>query len=292
MILIHHVSYTTQSNPFRSSLKSFHDLTYIGGTSSLSFQRDHPAIEFPDLYNRLAKSMQDERGTIMLYTFIQHVHPFRDYALVRSDLETLLLPILQQVYDVPTSSQSQIYLLSIILLILSQDASFNRDVHKRIISGPDWYKERPLGVLSLGSFMIILLLRMAQSNLVSSRDPYLHTNIMAALANLMTTAVDLNSVSAQKFLSLIDLLHRTYLKTALSANAPKDAESKLQFYGDFLKFMLEMLDATISSKPVNNPNLVYASLQRYSLFETISSQSQEYAELTYNIRVLFCSYSL
>lgn len=292
MILVHHVPHKTSSiNPYRTALSSLHDVTFIGGieTDTASFQKAHnvPSVCFADLYAQLSRSQNDERGTLMLYSMVQCVPAFRDYALVRSDVETLLLPVLRQLYHVSMGSQSQLYLLSIILLMLSQDVSFSQDVHKIMIMGPEWYKERPLGKLSLGSFMIILLLRMAHANLVSARDLYLHTNTMAALANITGTAVKLDAFAAQRFLGLIDLLSRKSKKALSGAGTPtgRDLEFRLQFYNDFLQMMLEVLNGVISLRPANNPNLVYAILQRQGLFEEIARISSDYADLVQNVQV-------
>ena len=50
--------------------------------------------------------------------------------LWRSDLETLLLPLLQMLYSAAGRAPSHLYMLLIILLILTQDASFAANVHK------------------------------------------------------------------------------------------------------------------------------------------------------------------
>lgn len=48
----------------------------------------------------------------------------------RSDLETLLLPLLRMLYSAAGRAPSHLYMLLIILLILTQDASFAANVHK------------------------------------------------------------------------------------------------------------------------------------------------------------------
>jgi hypothetical protein len=54
------------------------------------------------------------------------------YALVRSDLDTLLMPLLRQLYDATRRAPSHMYMLLVIVLILSQDAAFAAAVHKVI----------------------------------------------------------------------------------------------------------------------------------------------------------------
>ena len=55
---------------------------------------------------------------------------------------------------------------------------------------------------------MILLLRTAHYNLAALRDVYLHTNTLAALANLAPYARSLSSLAAQRLVSLFDMLAR------------------------------------------------------------------------------------
>ena len=53
----------------------------------------------------------------------------QEYALVRSDLDTLLLPLLKLLYEATCEAPSSTYMLLVILLILSQDTAFAAAVH-------------------------------------------------------------------------------------------------------------------------------------------------------------------
>ena len=59
-----------------------------------------------------------------------------------------------------------------------------------------------------GSLLVVLLLRTAHFNLAKLRDVYLHTNTLAALANLAPHAQGLSSHAAQRLVSLFDMLAR------------------------------------------------------------------------------------
>ncbi len=50
--------------------------------------------------------------------------------MVRSDLDTLLMPLLRQLYNATRRAPSHMYMLLVIVLILSQDAAFAAAVHK------------------------------------------------------------------------------------------------------------------------------------------------------------------
>ncbi len=53
--------------------------------------------------------------------------------MVRSDLDTLLMPLLRQLYNATRRAPSHMYMLLVIVLILSQDAAFAAAVHKVIV---------------------------------------------------------------------------------------------------------------------------------------------------------------
>jgi hypothetical protein len=77
----------------------------------------------------------------------------QEYVLVRTDLDTLLMPLLEMLYNAPKRTANQIYMLLIILLILSQDSSFNANIHKLVLPAVPWYQERLLPNISLGSLV-------------------------------------------------------------------------------------------------------------------------------------------
>lgn len=65
--------------------------------------------------------------------------------------------------------------------------------------------------MAAGSLMIVLLLRTAHYNLSKLKDVYLHTNTLAALANLAPHMSALSSHAAQRLVSLFDMLARRCL---------------------------------------------------------------------------------
>lgn len=171
----------------------------------------------------------------MLYSFVHGNPGFLEYVLVRTDLDTLvcfyspsvklfvssnfqlaivfcvglflvkhdfrcfqqLIPILEMLYNASRRTPNQIYMLLIILLILSQDLSFNATIHKlvipyafifkltiatllsfkllpsmynaQILTNVPWYQERLLHHVSLGSLMIVILIRTVNYNLSKLR---------------------------------------------------------------------------------------------------------------------------
>lgn len=116
-----------------------------------------------------------------------------------------MIPILQTLYHAPDSTSHHIYMSLIILLILSEDDGFNKSVHQIVspitITNPSklklivraylqmlktisWYTERSISEISLGGLLVLVVIRTIQYNMLKMRDKYLHTNCLAALANM------------------------------------------------------------------------------------------------------------
>lgn len=108
------------------------------------------------------------------------------------------MPILETLYNASKRTSNHIYILLIILLILSQDSSFNASIHKmvrityvgqllilfqelyyflscvfkillQILPSVPWYQEHLLHQTSLGSLMVIILIRTVKYNLSKLR---------------------------------------------------------------------------------------------------------------------------
>lgn len=66
------------------------------------------------------------------------------------DLDVLVVPLLQQLYITTGHAPSQLYMLLIVILILSQDAGFAQNLHQITLPSVPWFKERLLHRTSLG----------------------------------------------------------------------------------------------------------------------------------------------
>lgn len=86
-------------------------------------------LEFATLYKTLYSHLHDDQTTLLLYLLLHKNDDFRTYVLARTDMESLVLPILHTLYHAPDSTSHHIYMSLIILLILSEDDSFNKTIH-------------------------------------------------------------------------------------------------------------------------------------------------------------------
>lgn len=285
-------------NPYCKALENARDIEFdrvdIEGNA-----HSGPLVRLPfaSLFDTLGMFLADETAILLLYSLVHGNSDFLEYVLVRTDLDTLLMPILETLYNASRRTSNQIYMLLIILLILSQDSSFNASIHKLILPSVPWYKERLLHQTSLGSLMVIILIRTVKYNLSKLRDVYLHTNCLATLANMAPHAHRLSAYASQRLVSLFDMLSRKYNKLAElmddkvhidKANSPEgdsiaeDVSTELHIYTDFLRIVLEILNAILTYALPRNPEVVYAIMHRQEVFQPFKNHPR-FNELLENI---------
>eukprot|EP00457_Paulinella_chromatophora_P002023 gb/GEZN01002027.1/.p1 GENE.gb/GEZN01002027.1/~~gb/GEZN01002027.1/.p1 ORF type:complete len:842 (+),score=100.14 gb/GEZN01002027.1/:61-2586(+) len=170
-------------------------------------------LSFSHLYDELAARLPQETAVLLLYSLLQSSAVFRSVILARSDLDVLVLPLLQVLYEtqLSTGKSNCATVVMIILLILSQDtAAFGKHIHKQlIIRRVPWFREMYLQDVSLGSLIMIILLLMVQRNLTQNlHDRYLDTTCLATLSNLSQTCEGMHSCTARRLVVLMDLMAR------------------------------------------------------------------------------------
>ncbi|TYI66756.1 hypothetical protein E1A91_D09G247800v1 [Gossypium mustelinum] len=283
-------------NPYSKALENARDIEFDRADIEGNAQNG-PVVRLPfaSLFDTLGMCLADETAVLLLYSLVQGNSDFLEYVLVRTDLDTLLMPILETLYSASRRTSNQIYMLLIILLILSQDSSFNASIHKMIPPGVPWYKEHLLHQTSLGSLMVIILIRTVQYNLSKLRDVYLHTTCLATLANMAPHVHRLSAYASQRLVSLFYMLSRKYNKLvelrddklqtkAISTGdgLVEDMSAELQIYTDFLRIVLEILNAILTYALPRNPEVVYAIMHRQEVFQPFKSHPR-FAELLENI---------
>lgn len=94
-----------------------------------------------------------------------------------------------------------------------------------------WYTERSISEISLGGLLILVVIRTIQYNMIKMRDKYLHTNCLAALANMSGQFRSLHPYVAQRLVSLFETLAKKHsrldqqLKQPLNGGATVVASS-------------------------------------------------------------------
>ncbi|KAA8584490.1 hypothetical protein FQN60_008275 [Etheostoma spectabile] len=185
-------------NPYRQAITCFRNTQ---DTSSLSVEQPHTfQINFNSLYTALCEQQRSDQATLLLYTLLHQNTNMRTYMLSRTDMDNLVLPILEILYHVEDRNSHHVYMALIILLILTEDDAFNRSIHEVVLKNVSWYTERTLTEISLGSLLILVVIRTIQFNMTRTRDKYLHTNCLAALANMSAQFRCLHQYAAQRII--------------------------------------------------------------------------------------------
>ncbi|KAI8024466.1 Dymeclin [Camellia lanceoleosa] len=254
-------------------------------------------LPFAFLFDTLGMYLADETAILLLYSLVHGNSDFLEYVLVLT-----LMPMLETLYNSSKGTSNQIYMVLIILLIFSQDSSFNASIHKLMLPSVPWYQERLLHQTSLGSLMIIILIRTVNYNLSKLwvwLDIYLHTNCLAILANMAPHVHRLSAYASQRLVSLFDMLSRKYTKLAKLKNdkmrtgngesrgdsLPEEMSTELHIYTDFLRIVLEILNAILTYALPHNPEVVYVIMHRQEVFQPFRNHPR-FNELLENIFTL------
>ncbi|XP_064032504.1 dymeclin isoform X2 [Pogoniulus pusillus] len=287
-------------NPYRQAIMSFkntQDSTAFSSSNPHAFQ-----INFNSLYTALSEQQKSDQATLLLYMLLHQNGNVRTYVLARTDIENLVLPILEILYHVEERNSHHVYMALIILLILTEDDGFNRSIHEVILKNITWYAERVLTEISLGSLLILVVIRTIQYNMTRTRDKYLHTNCLAALANMSAQFRSLHQYAAQRIISLFSLLSKKHnkvleqatqsLRGSLSSNDSPlpDYAQDLNVIEEVIRMMLEIINSCLTNSLHHNPNLVYALLYKRDLFEQFRTHPS-FQDIMQNIDLVISFFS-
>ncbi|KAJ3086490.1 hypothetical protein HK102_013049 [Quaeritorhiza haematococci] len=227
---------------------------------------DDLRVPFRSIYQTVCSNLAVEENSLLLYLLMLQNFGFRTYVLSRTDPESLLLPVLKLIYEcVETKTNySQLYILLIIILLVSQDDVYNENIQRITIPSQPWYTERIIKTVSLGGLTILILIRTIQANLAHHKDVYFHTNCLASLANMSSKIVGIHPIVSQRLIS------KRYLKlqsrTSHSSLPEAETDADLVVYGDLVALILEIINSVMTHTLKHNPQLVYALLHRRDMF--------------------------
>jgi hypothetical protein len=155
------------------------------------------------------------------------------------------------------------------------------------------YTERSINEISLGGLLIAIVLRTIQLNMARMRDKYLHTNCLAALANMSSQFQNLHTYVTQRIISLFNLLSRKHSKIleliqqqskrentasatiitnhiqTLASNDDNLNEciQDLSSLEDVMRMILEIINSCLTHTLKSNINLIYGLLYNRDIFE-------------------------
>jgi hypothetical protein len=320
---------------FQSSMGQFPPRAAVTSSSTTTTL----ALNFESLFMSFGRTLHTEVGALSLYTLLQSSTKFFESLAVRSDLDTLVLPLLRTLYfatasqtyaghdataaaslsnrhsipptsaatatngssakssgdgavavvnpairSCPFRSQSQLYVIIILLLLFSQDASFGRDAFRRItIPHVPWYKERNLRNINLGSVLLLTLLRSLLFNLLRVQDTFLLSNCCAVLMNLSPAIIDLHEYAAMRLASVTVSVMKRHLAlhqqgqkkkkdqpepASTTPDVEDDWSTPLGMYAEVSRTLLSVLKHCVSARNMeHNLHLVYALIYHQADFQ-------------------------
>jgi hypothetical protein len=229
-----------------------------------------------------------------------------------SDLDKLVIPILKILYNSSERSSHHIYMALIILLILTEDSLFNEAVHDITLKNVIWYQDRALSEVSLGGLIILVIIRAIQYNISRTRDKFLHTNLLATLANMSNHFKGLNPYVCQKLITLFERLSKKMKRTLNQLNqnqngsgeksevgsdqdtdigsASPDLMYDMSIFEEVLRMILEIINSCLSAQLTHNPNLVYTLLYKRAIFEPFQT-NPSFQDIVMNIETVLTFFS-
>jgi dymeclin len=212
-----------RNNPYRYSL--------FNCSNSTEFHKEDDAgsfkIDYAGLYQTICKIPHLDQTTLLLYLLLHRNERFYKFVMSQPNLQELVIPILQILYNAPESSSHHIYMSLIVMLILSENDSFNKNVHEIMLKNILWYTERSISEISLGGLIILVIIRTIQYNMLKVRDKYLHTNCLACLANMSSKFRYLHPYVSQRLVSLFEILAKKYGRLQAQLEEVKSSESSV-----------------------------------------------------------------
>ncbi|XP_014211106.1 dymeclin isoform X2 [Copidosoma floridanum] len=280
LVLTNH--WTASSNPYRDALFEFSNVKddcemFCKAQCSFKFNVDK-------LYNTICKVPNSDEVTLLLYMLLHRNPNVKQHIMQRPDVQLLVIPILRILYHAPENTSHHIYMSLIILLILSEDETFNKMVHDAMLKGITWYTERSISEISLGGLLILVVIRTIQYNMLKMRDRYLHTNCLAALANMSSQFRALHPYVSQRLISLFETLAKKHAKleatirtqsstsTSTTVNVAvngsvANSDLDLTVLEEVLRMVLEIINSTLTHQLAYNPNLIYTLLYKKDIFQ-------------------------
>lgn len=138
------------------------------------------------------------------------------------------------------------------------------------------------------------------------RDKYLHTNCLAALANMSSQFRNLHPYVSQRLVSLFETLAKRFQRLQSKIETEKeskgqecivsvvdenlDTEQDISVLEEVLQMVLEIFNSCLVNQLTNNPNLVYTLLYKKHIFEPFKN-NLAFQDIVHNIYVIINYFS-
>ncbi|XP_035212271.1 dymeclin-like [Stegodyphus dumicola] len=283
LVLVNHCSNEKDmKNPYRSALFSFKNISSSSNEATVdniaSFKFDYEI-----LFRTLCNTLKDDQTALLTYLLLHQNPSFRHHIVFSSEIYLLVVPLLKLLYNAPEKNSHLIYMSLIILLILSEEEYFDKQSHMIKLKNVTWYTERALSEITLGGLIVLILIRTIQYNMTRMHDKYLHTNCLAALANMSAHLQNLHPYVCQKFIGLLENMGKRYLRLIDQSRSdcqqsedellPSDLMQDLSVLDEVLRMLLEILNSCLTHQLRNNINFLYTILYKKDIFSMFRSNS-------------------
>lgn len=202
----------------------------------------------------------------------------------RTDVDTIVLPILHLLMDFEKKNLTHVYILMIIMLIFSEEPSLAQNSGEILLKSVSFYKARMLKNIKLDSLIYLVLLHVAHYNMLVMKDMYLQTNTLATLANIGPAIKNLSPIACQKLLSILEKVNGRLNTIENSDGTVNQSFGALdvQLASDFINIILEVLNAIIVHNLSSNVNLVYSLMHKKECIDQIRAKPQ-YQDVAENV---------
>ena len=200
------------------------------------------------------KALHNPDSVLLLFTMLTENPHMREHLIGLPDLSRLLIPIMEQLYDLDGLWEipSSLSVLLTVLLILSQYASFHA-CHDVILPTVPWYTDRILSNISVGSLIVILLVRVIKYNVANAKDMYITRLSLSVISNMGSMLTSMHEYTAQRLIQLTIFLAK---------------KSKVnQTYAELLKNSLHCIFCSLMNNVESNIQIVYELLHHKQLWE-------------------------
>lgn len=184
-------------------------------------------------------------------------------------------------------ASSQLSTALSIILILTRDETLCKNLQNEELSTVEWYAEKSLVDISLGSLTVVVLLRAVQMSLHSSHGDggSSVSSCLATLANLSPSLRSLHSYASQRLVNLFDSVGKRYMRlyeghqqaslpslrgreSKADEETKKALEEEMMYTEDLVRMVLEIFSLALSVGDIaENPHLTYSILHKKATFE-------------------------
>ncbi|KAM7537160.1 hypothetical protein Aperf_G00000064997 [Anoplocephala perfoliata] len=273
-----------------------------------------PRIPFGRVCETLSSTVHSDSSILLLY-LLHRNNLFRAFVMDTLIYEKFAFPIALLLYQSPAENSHLVCMALIILLILTENDNFAKDIHDIPVKKLPPNVDRQLTGVSLGSLIVLVLTRTIQCHLNQLRDKYLHINSLAALANLSPKIVNLGPYVSQALVGLLQKLvkrhkrlvneirtlndkmkeqeKKTGLQQPLSPSSSSEVWVNMMSSSDALlqdlslleeviRMILEIFNSILSHSLSQNTHLIYSLLYQREYLAPIHTHPR-FSDLMQNI---------